>query len=291
MKHPILLGALSAISATLFAIDSHAQTSQTPKLDFPQASPAALVRQRVGLTDVEIEYSRPSVRGRKIFGGLVPNGEMWRTGANTATKVTFSTDVNFGGQYVAAGSYALFTIPTASSWTVVVNKVTGQWGAYTYDEKNDLVRVTVKPVALPELVETMTIGLIDVRDDAAVLAIDWEKTRVPIKIETDIVGLLVPQIEAAMAAEGKKPYFQAAMFYYEHNLDLKQAVSWINEAVKEQPDAVWILYRKGLILAKAGDKAGAMAAAQQALELAKKKDDAVGKEYKRLSETLIASLK
>lgn len=291
MKHQLLLGALSALVVPLFAVDSHAATSQATKLEFPQASPPATVKQRVGLTDVEIEYSRPGVKGRKVFGGLVPFGEMWRTGANTATKITFSTDVNFGGTAVSAGSYALFTIPTASSWTVILNKSAGAWGSYSYDEKNDVVRVTAKPVALPELVETMTINLMNVRDEKAVIAIEWEKTRVPIEIETDVVGVVVPQIQAAMKGEGKKPYFQAAMFYYEHDLDLKQAVAWIDEAIKEQPDAMWVIYRKGLILAKVGDKAGALAAAQQSLELAKKNNEPVGKEYKRLSEELIAKLK
>lgn len=291
MKHPILFAALTAISVALFALDSQARGTQTPQLEFPQASPAATVKQRVGFTEITVEYSRPSVRGRKVFGDLVPNGEVWRTGANAATKITFSTDVNFGGQYVSAGSYALLTIPSPSSWTVILSKVTGQWGSYTYDQKNDAVRVTVKPVALPELVETMSIGLHNVRDESALLAIDWEKTRVPIVIETDVVGVLVPQIEAAMAGEGKKPYFQAAMFYYEHNLDLKKAVAWMDEAVKEQPDALWIIYRKGLILAKAGDKAGAKAAAQKALDMANKDATPLGKEYKHLSETLLASLK
>ncbi len=291
MKHQLLLGALAALVIPVSAVEARAATSQATNIQFPQPSPPATVKQRVGLTDVEIEYSRPSVKGRKIFGGLVPLGEMWRTGANTATKITFSTDVNFGGTAVSAGAYALFTIPTASSWTVILNKSAGAWGSYAYDEKNDVVRVTVKPVALPELVETMTIGLHSIRDEKAVLAIDWEKTRVPIEIETDVVGVIQPQIEAAMAADGKKPYFQAAMFYYEHDLDMKKAVAWINEAVKEQPEAMWIVYRKGLILQKVGDKAGALAAAQQALEMAKKNDEPVGKEYKRLSEELIAKLK
>ena len=112
----------------------------------------------------------------------------------------------------------------------------------------------------------------------------------PVTIETDVVGRLVPQIEAAMAGEGKKPYFQAAMFYYEHDLDLKQASAWMDAAIKEQPDAVWMIYRKGLILAKAGDKAGALAAAKQSLALAEKAGGAIGEEYKRLNEQLIASL-
>ena len=295
MKQHILLGALVALSAaavSVLAVDSNAQTAkEPPKLEFPQASPPAIVKQRVGLTDIEIEYARPGVKGRKIFGELVPFGEVWRTGANTATKLTFSTDVKFGGQAVPAGAYALVTIPDKAEWTVVLNKVTGGWGAYAYDEKNDLVRVKVKPVALNDMVETMTIGVNEVRDATATLTIDWDKTRVPVHIETDVVATLLPQIKTAMAAEGKKPYLQAAMFYYEHDQDLKQALVWVDEALKETPDAPWIAYRRGLILEKMGDKKGALAAAQQSLELAEKKGGAVGTEYKRLSSAMIARLK
>ena len=291
MKNQILSALTFALLSTFLTQDLHATAKQDPKIDFPQASPTSELKQRVGLTDVELVYARPSVKGRKIFGGLVPNGEVWRTGANEATKITFSTDVKFGGQAVPAGSYALFTIPGAAEWTVILNKVTGQWGSYSYDEKNDLLRVKAKPVALAEMVETMNIDLSDLRDDSATLTIAWEKTRVPIKIETDLVKILLPQIDAAMAAAGPKPYFPAAMFYYEHNLDLKKALGWMDEAIKEQPDAMWMIYRKGLILAKIGDKKAATAAATQSLELANKAGGAIGAEYKRLSETLIASLK
>lgn len=225
------------------------------------------------------------------MGGLVPYGEVWRTGANAATKITLSTDVGIEGKLVPAGSYALFTIPGETEWTVIVNKVVGQWGSYDYDEKNDEVRVKVKPVAMPEFMETMTIDVANVRDDSAVLTIAWEKTRVPIKLETDLVAVLVPQIKAAMAGTGKKPYFAAAMFYYEHDLDLKEAIGWIDQAIQEQPDAVWMVYRRGLILEKMGDKKGALAAGQASLEMAKKAGGSLGAEYTRLSEALIAKVK
>ncbi len=291
MMHRILLSAFVAIAPLALTPRLHARPVQTPALEMPQASPAATLKQRIGLTDVEIEYCRPSAKGRKIFGGLVPFDEVWRTGANSATKLTFSTDVKVEGTAVPAGTYALFTIPGATQWTFILNKVPGQWGAYAYDEKNDQLRVKVKPVALQEAVETLTFDIGDLRTDSARFSIAWEKTRISVQITTDIVATLVPKIQAAMAAEGKKPYLSAAMFYYENNLDLKQALAWIDEAVKEQPDAVWIMYRKGLILQKSGDKAGALAAANKALELAAKAGGSVGVEYKRLSEALIASLK
>lgn len=262
-----------------------------PKLDMPAASPAGKFEQRVGLTDVAVTYGRPSVKGRKIFGELVPYGQVWRTGANTATSVSFSTAVKFGGADVPAGKYALFTIPEAGEWTVILSKVTGQWGAYAYDAKDDQVRVKVKPAKLAESVETLELGLGNLRDDSATLDIRWETTRVSIPIAVDVVGVVVPQIEAAMKGEGKKPYFQAAMFYYEHNLDLKQALAWMDAGLAEQPDAFYMVYRKGLILEKSGDKKGAIAAAEQSLAMAEKAQGGIKDEYIALNKALIARCK
>jgi hypothetical protein len=290
MKTPILCAATLAIAAFSLTPDLRADPTTAPAIDFPQASPPASFKERIGLTSVSVEYSRPGVKGRKIFGGLVPYGEVWRTGANSATKLTFSTDVNFGGTAVPPGDFALFTIPGPNEWTVILNKVSGQWGSYAYDEKSDVARVKVKPVALPDLLETMTISVSDLHDDYAMLNIAWEKTRVSVKIEADTVNAIVEQIDAAMKADGKKPYFQAAMFYYEHNLDLKKALGWMDAAIKEQPDQMWMIYRQGLIMAKAGDKAGALTAAKKSLALADQAGGAVGAEYKRLNEQLISSL-
>ena len=276
--------------AALFT--SSLQAQEAKKIEFPQASPLASVKERVGVTGVSIEYSRPSARVRKIFGGLVPYGEVWRTGANAATKITFSTDVKLGGAAVPAGSYALFTIPGQTEWSVILSKVVAdQWGSYAYNQKDDQARVKVKSVAMAEPMETMTISLQDMSAGKANLVIAWEKTKVPIEIDTELVAKLKPQVEAAMAGSGEKPYFAAAMFYYENDLDMALAKGWIEAAAKEQPDAVWIIYRKGLILKKAGDKEGAMAAAKQARELASKQEGELKVEYTRLSENLIASLK
>lgn len=277
----------SALVAGLFA------QAPAPKINFPDASPAASLKQRVGITDVEVGYSRPGMKGRTIFGGLVPYGEVWRTGANTATKITFSTDVKLNGTAIPAGTYELFTIPGKTEWTVIIHKNMSQWGAYAYDQKNDVARFTTRPATLNNPVETLSIGLSDLRNDSATLYLSWEKTRVPVKLEVDVVGTLVPQIEAVMAsAEAKKPYFPAAMFYYENNLDLKKAAVWIDAAIAQRPDAYFMIYRKGLILAKAGDKAGALAAANQSLAMAKQdKTPLLRDEYVRLNEALIASLR
>jgi hypothetical protein len=287
MKNKLI--ALLVSGTAFFTSSLHAQEAK--KIEFPQASPLASVKERVGVTAVSIDYSRPSARERKIFGGLVPYGDVWRTGANAATKITFSTDVKLGGAVVPAGSYALFTIPGPSDWTVILSKVVDdQWGSYAYNQKDDQARVKVKTVAMAEPMETMTISLQDLHAGKANLVIAWEKTKVPIELDTDVVGKVKPQIEAAMAGSGEKPYFAAAMFYYENDLDMALAKEWIEAAAKKQPDAVWIVYRKGLILKKAGDKEGAMAAAKQARELASKADGELKAEYTRLSENLIASL-
>jgi tetratricopeptide (TPR) repeat protein len=261
-----------------------------PKINFPAASPAATLKQRVGLTDIEIAYSRPGVKGRTIFGGLEPYDQVWRTGANSATKIVFSTPVKFNGTEVPAGTYGLFTIPGREEWTVILNKIAIQWGAYQYDPKDDVLRVKVTPVKLAEAVETFTIDLNDIRDESATLNLTWEKTRVPVKLEVDITSALVAQIDAAMAADGKKPYFQAAMFYLEHNLDLTKAAQWMDAALAENPDAYYMLYHKARLLAKQGDKAAAIATARKSIELASKDTSPAKGEYTRLNETLIASL-
>ncbi len=280
----ILLAALVLPVAGLFA--------QTPAVQFPAPSPKGTVSQQVGITDIEIEYFRPGVKGRTIFGGLESWDKVWRTGANNATKITFSTSVKFGGTDVAAGVYGLYTIPGQKEWTVILNSDSGQWGSYNYDQAKDVVRVKVAPVKLAELVETFTIDVNDIRDESATLNLIWEKTRVPVKIEIPLVATLVPQIEALMASsEEKKPYFQAAMFYFTHDLDLKKSLAWMDAGLKAQPDAFYMVYRKGLILEKLGDKAGALAAAKQSLEMTAKAPPALKDEYTRLNEALIARLK
>lgn len=264
-----------------------------PRVDFPALSPASTLKQRVGLTDIEIVYSRPGVKGREIFGGLEAYGKVWRTGANNATKITFSTPVKFGGTSVPAGSYALFSIPGPDEWTVILNKVTGQWGAYTYNATNDLVRVTVKPSKLAEPVETFTIDINDIRSQSATLNLIWEKTRVPVPLEFDVAATLVPQIEALMSSSASKnpqQYFGAATFYFENGLDLQKAKAWIEEATKGARPAFYMVHLKAKILAKLGDKAGAKAAAEKSSELAVAAEGPKSG-FVKMNNDLIASLK
>jgi hypothetical protein len=267
--------------------------AQAPKINFPAASPTATLNQRVGLTDIQVNYNRPGAKGRKVFGGLVPYEHIWRTGANTATKISFSTPVKLNGTEIPAGTYELFTIPGTAEWTVIIHKNMSQWGAYSYDEKNDVARVKAKPVALAEHVETLDIGLNDIRDESATLNIVWEKTRVPVAVTLDVKSTLVPQIEAVMAPGGDKlPYAQAAMYYLENGLDLKKAATWMDAAIAAQPDAFYLVYRKALILEKLGDKAGAVATAKKSMEAAlQAPSPALRDEYVGLNQALIDRLK
>ncbi len=264
--------------------------AQAPKVEFPAASPACTIKQRVGLTDIEIIYSRPSMKGRQIFGadGLVPNGKVWRTGANNATKITFSTDVKLNGTAIPAGTYALFTIPGDDEWTVIINKGAAQWGAFQYDATVDVARFKATPTRLAEQIESFAIAFDQLRDESANLYLIWDHTVVPIKVEVDLTSKLLPQIEAAMSAEGgNKPYFQAATFYYDHGQDLQKAKDWVEAAIKQR-EAHYIVHLKAKILAKLGDKDGAIAAAKRSSELAVKAKDTG---YVKMNDDLISSLK
>jgi len=261
-----------------------------PMVEFPTPSPLSTLKQRVGLTDVEVVYSRPGLKGRQIFGNMHTYGEVWRTGANAATKLTFSTPVKFGGVEVPAGSYGLFTIPDKDEWTVILNRDWTQWGAFLYDKTKDVVRVKVKPVALPYVVETLTIDFDDLRDESATFVLSWEKTRVPVPLEVEVASKVLPQIDALMKSKGKKApsvYFSSAQFYFDHGQDLNRALGWVDEALAMNPNAYITLNLKAKILAKLGRKAEAIAAAKQSAELAiDEKDSGMAK----LNIDLISSL-
>jgi hypothetical protein len=268
-------------------------TAQTPKVDFPAASPACTLKQRVGLTDIEIVYSRPGVKNRTIFGGIVPYGQVWRTGANGATKVTFSTSVKLNGTEIAAGTYALFTIPGEDEWTIIINKGAAQWGAFQYDEKADVARFKVTPMQLAEQIETFTIEFNLIRDESAVVNLVWDHTVVPIKLEIELTDKIVPQIEAAIASPDKKSdgfYFQAATFYYNHDQDLHKALDWVNAGLADNSRISYeMLHLKAQILAKQGDKEGAIAAARQSSELAIKAEGA-SSSFVKMNQDLISGL-
>lgn len=248
----------------------------------PQPSTGQTLVQDFGLGKITINYSRPNMKGRKIFGALEPFGKVWRTGANSATVVKFSEPVSIQGKQIAAGEYGLFSIPNANEWTIILSKTSKTWGAYTYNEADDYARFTVKPQNLKQPVETFTIQFSDVKATSTKMELMWENTLISLNLTTDIDSQVMASIESAMKGE-KKPYFQAAQYYFENGKDLKTALEWMNEAEKADPKAPWIKLWKGRVQLKMGDKAGAQATAKSGIAIA---TELKNEEYIRLNTQL-----
>ena len=275
----------AVISAGL--LTSTLASAQSGQLQFPPPSPTSTVKQRVGLTDIEISYSRPSAKGRPVFGGLVPYNEVWRTGANGRTTISFSTDVKLNNKEIPAGKYALFTIPGDQNWIIILNKNTSG-NALVYDASNEVARFDAPSVQIGENIETFSIMINNIRDDSARIDLLWEHTVVPIRLNLDVVAKLQPEIEKAMSGENANRYaYQAALFYYDHDLDMQKAKTWVEAAIKAN-ETYYNVNLKAKILAKLGDKEGAIAAAKHSSELAAKTPGANG--YIRLNDALISSL-
>ncbi|RYZ29617.1 MAG: DUF2911 domain-containing protein [Sphingobacteriales bacterium] len=253
----------------------------------PGASSMQTIIQDFGLGKVSLTYSRPNVKERKIFGGIQPYGDVWRTGANWATTITFSEETTVEGNKVAAGTYSLFTIPGETEWTVILNKTAKQWGAYGYKEADDVLRFKVASIALKEKRETFTIAFANVTTKTADLYLLWDLTAVAIKLGTNDDAQIVKNIDILMKGD-KKPYFDAIQYYYENNHDLDKALGWVTEAEKAEPKAPWFKLWKARVLLKQGKKTAAIAAATEGVNLAKaNKDD----EYVRLNEGVIEMAK
>ncbi|NLR77608.1 DUF2911 domain-containing protein [Chitinophaga eiseniae] len=265
----------------------YAGTTLAQGIKMPAPSPTQTIKQDFALSNIELSYSRPQKNGRVIMGDLVPYDKVWRTGANSATTITFGEDITFGGIPVKAGKYGLLSIPGAKSWTVILTSSLDVTSPAAYKPENDIARVKVSPVAMPFSQENFTIEFENVRSNSVILALSWDKTKVPVVIKADIDGKITSQIEEAMKGD-KKPYFQAAVYYFETGKDLNKAVEWIDAAAAQSPEAFWVWYQKARINAKAKKVAVAKEAAQKSIELATaaKNDD-----YVTLNKKLLATLK
>ncbi|GGC49582.1 hypothetical protein GCM10011386_47310 [Parapedobacter defluvii] len=257
------------------------------QLKLPPASSSQTIVQGLGIRNVTLTYSRPNMNGRTIFGGLEPYDKVWRTGANGVPTLTFEDKVMVAGHPVEPGTYGLLTIPGKSEWTVILSKNSQQWGAYTYKQEEDALRFTVKPERLGAPLETFTMDFSDVKPQSAKLNLAWEKTKISFDLVVDQDAEIMAAIDEAMKGE-KKPYMQAAQYYYNNNKDIQKALAWMNEADKVPNPAPYIKYWKARIQLKAGDKAGAAATAQQGLEIAKQQNN---EEYERLNGQVLAEAK
>lgn len=239
------------------------------QISTPAPSPSGKIMQTVGLTDVSVEYSRPSMRGRTIFGDLVPYDKLWRTGANKNSTITFSDDVTIAGQEVKAGSYAIFTKPGQTSWEVVFYADTNNWGTpQNWDDSKVAAKTNVEVYNMPSNVETLTMSIDDLHNNGATLGMMWEKTYVGVAFEVPTTEKAVKSIESVMNGPSANDYFAAASYYHEEGKDLAKAKEWIDKAVSMNDKAYWMMRRQSLIYAKMGDTKGAIEAAKKSLAVA-----------------------
>ncbi len=262
-------------------------TAGAQQLRTPAPSSTQTLRQEFGLGTVELSYSRPSARGRKIFGDLVPFGQVWRTGANNATLVTFSDEVTIGGKKIPAGNYGVLTIPDKDKWTIIVTKQQDVTSPAAYKADLDVVRVDAKPVAVKDPVETFTMQFANVKPNSIALEMMWENTAVSLPITTDVESRVMAQIDNIMNND-TRPYFNAAMYYMDNGKDLNKALTWFDKALEQNPNAFWVWHQRANCLAKLGKKQDAVTSANKSIELAKQ---AQNSDYVTLNEKLIATLK
>lgn len=268
-----------AIIIANFTIEAQVKT--------PQSSPKATVFQTVGLTDVEVVYSRPAARGRAVFGNLVPFGKLWRTGANENTTISFSDDVVIEGKTLKKGKYALYTIPKIGSWEIIFYNTTNNWGTpEDFTEANVALRTTVKEEALTKAVESFTIGINNLDTNFAYLEMAWENSSVAMKFEVPTQKTAISNIEKALAGPSAGDYFSAAQYLFQSNGDIAKARAYVDKALEmsiEQP--FWYNRLKSLIQAKQGDKKGAIETAKLSLAAA---EAAKNQDYVKMNKESIA---
>ena len=258
------------------------------QIQTPQPSPGAEIEQVIGLTEIEVDYSRPAMRGRTIYGDLVPYGKLWRTGANTRTKFSTSTDITVQGKELKEGTYGILSVPNKDSWDIIFyTEAEGGGAPKELDKSKVALTVQAKPENTGYDMENFTIAFGDLADGSTgMMYIMWEKTRVPLKIGTPAKEIAMKSIADVMAGEPTaNDYFQAAAFYHEAGEDMDKALAWVSKAVEMNPDAFWMSRRKSLIQADMGDKKGAVETAKVSLAAAEKAGNA---DYMKMNKESIA---
>ena len=257
----------------------------TAQITTPKLSPHCVFTQEVGFNEITVDYCRPSVKGRVIFGDLVPFGKIWRTGANASTRLKFKDDVTMEGHEVPAGEYTLYTIPGKDEWTIIIHTVTTYWGVgKDYKESDDLIRFKVKPTTLNHKIETMAIEFSDITANYCNLEIKWDLTLIAIKIKTDTDKKVLTEIDDKMKGVTQATYYQAAVYYLENDKDLNKALDWIDKALVNN-EQFWILRQKAIILAKLGRYKEAITLAESSIKLASEADN---DDFKKQDEKAVA---
>ena len=252
----------------------------------PEMSPKAVVKQVVGLTDVEIVYSRPSARGRSVLGNLVPFGQLWRTGANENSIISFSDDVVINGKTLKKGKYALYSIPNVQTWDVLFYTATDNWGTpKEFDESKVALKVSVNEEALTKPVETFTLAINNLTTNSATVDISWENSYVSLKFEVPTNKLAIASIDKTLAGPTPEQFYTAAQYYYQSNGDIAKGRSYIDKAVEMSKNVPFYYLRlKSLIQAKQGDKKGAIETAKWSISAS---EAAGNKEYVEMNKASI----
>ncbi len=274
---------------TLMLLVSLFSTGTFAQIEMPAASPTFELSGKIGLAQVKVVYSRPSTNDRKVFGDLVPYGELWRTGANASTKLSFDMNVEIEGNKVPAGDYALYTIPGEKEWTIILSKNTELWGSMGYEQEQDLLRFQVPAQSVSSHYETFTISFSDFTTKSAYLNMKWEKSKAKFQIVNDTDEYVMTQIKEKLIdneSERAGDYYASASYYYQTERDMKLALGWIDKFL-ETEEKYWGYHLKAKILARLGNKKEAIAAANKSKELA---GNGVNPDYVRLNEKLIAGL-
>lgn len=260
--------------------------TQAQQLNTPQPSPTQTVKQNFGVGSIELNYSRPSAKGRKVFGDLVPFDKVWRTGANNATVLTFSDEVTIGGVTVKAGKYGLLSIPNDGEWTLIITKDVNVNSPALYKQENDVVRVPAKTNKLKDKVETFTIQFANITNSTCDVEILWDATKVVLPISTNTDAKVMAQIDNVFNKDNK-PYYAAASYYFETGKDLTQAKEWAAKAVAANPKAYWVVLLQARILDKVGEKDAAKEACSKVIELAA---EAKNDDYVKMAKELMSKL-
>ena len=243
----------------------------------PQPSPTATIVQKIGISNVTIDYSRPGVKKREIFGGLVAYNKIWRTGANKATKITFEENCVFGGSKVRKGSYSLFTIPGEKEWTVLLNKETELWGSGDYNEDNEVVRISVVPKETKDFTESFTIDFGNFKSFSAVLSLKWANTLVNIEIESMSAKKVQNDfLELLTKGPSANDYYNGAKFFTDNTSEHEMALEWIDIAIEKKPEAFWMMYHKARILSNLGNNKEAVITAEETISMASEAKDDYG---------------
>ena len=264
----------NTITALFFSVGTILTT--TAQLQTPRVSPAAKLEQKVGLTDLKIEYSRPSKNDRVIFGDLLPFDQVWRTGANENTKFTTSDPMIFDKDTLHAGTYALYTKPGKDTWEVLFYTDVTNWGTpEKWDDTKVALKVIAKVIPLPSVVETFSISIENIETESANLTLAWDKTMISVPFKVQTSKKVIANIEKVMAGPSANDYYAAANYYYTEKKDLQQALTWITKSIEMRgnDDYYWVLRTKSLIQADLGDKKEAIETAKRSLASATKAND------------------